>query len=182
MLLLLTLACSPDEADPSSSPDPSSVVDPDTGGSTPPSEDVRHHFRSVTWGIDVVWERADDGHVAIALTDGVADGFVLGLAETRSGVYGWYGEDCGPWGGICHAFDAPTGTLDYVDEIERVVPDETTLFDGGDDGMGDVIDAEGLDRLTFVLEYVGGSLDGTCVVWGDDPSYYGDDGCELAEE
>jgi len=127
--------------------------------------------------IHVTWEpgEGDSSHVVtIAVDDTDATGLQLGLAETAAGESGWYGEDCLTQG--CHQFSGTTGVLTYVNSVEAVDNDHT-LFNNGQDGFGDVFTADDEDRLTYMLQLDGGTDDGQCFVWGDDPAYYATAGC-----
>jgi hypothetical protein len=126
--------------------------------------------------ISVAWERVDsNGSVTTTVTNCDGEGFYLGIAETAAGEAGWYGEDCHLGG--CHRFDGLSGTLAYVDDPEDVAWATSTLFDGGSDGLGDAFTAEDADRLTYVLQIVGGTHDTDCFVWGHDVTYYAADTC-----
>jgi hypothetical protein len=145
----------------------------DTGGCTTDTSDTFDAGSDIT----LDWERVDtNGSVAIDVVNSGATGFYLGMAETASGDNGWYGEDCADQGD-CHHFVATSGSLDYVETINAVTPGSTTLFDGGSDGGGDAFTSDGADRLTYLFQLEGGSMDGQCYIWGDDTSYYSGEGC-----
>lgn len=116
------------------------------------------------------WDR--DG-LAVTI-DNYDGGFDLGIGETGASSmdYGWFGEDCfnGTAGyDICHAFSGPDGVLLSLGDganpgdPDDVVSGETTLFNEDLAFNGD-----GSDRLTYMITLD----DGSCLVWGDDTSYY----------
>jgi len=149
--------------------DDTDVVDTDTGVTFDPASDIR-----LEWGAG----EGDSGAQMTATVDNTdSTGFYLGFAETAAAGEGWYGEDCAPDG--CHEFTAMTGSLTYVDAPQDVDNDHT-LFNNGTDGTGDVFTSDTHeDRLTYILQLVGGEHDGECYVWGDDPSYYVDEACTV---
>lgn len=117
----------------------------------------------------------DSSGVEVAITGGGA-GWDFGMAETGVGDLGWFGESCipgeEPYGypdygfDICHTLNPTGGKVTYTSNINDV-DDGYTLFT-------DVIAAAG--NITYFLER---HDDGACFVWGDDPAYYDELGCEL---
>jgi hypothetical protein len=118
--------------------------------------------------LGITW--SSDGVIFVVGGTG-ATSIRLGMAETRAGVDGWYGEDC--LTGVCHAFTPPQMTLATVATEGEVVAGQTTLFT-----QALAYDADG-DRLTYMIALDGGPHDGLCVVFGDDTAYYGGLGCEV---
>jgi len=139
-----------------------------TGGGFDPNNDI-----SLDW-------QPGEGDSGSSMTATVSNtdstGFYLGFAETAANDAGWYGEDCAPNG--CHHFSSMSGVLDYV-SAPGDVDNDHTLFNNGSDGTGDVFTSSHEDRLTYLLQLEGGSLDGECYVWGDDPTYYDAEGCTV---
>jgi len=160
--LSLNVAC---KTSPSDTGDSGDTIDTTQGGFDPASD------------INLDWQPGE-GNSGSSMTATISNtdstGFYLGMAETAAGSAGWYGEDCLENG--CHQFNSMSGVLDYVSTVGAVTND-TTLFNDGNDGTGDVYTSDGGDRLTYLVQLAGGSLDTECYVWGDDPSYYASESC-----
>ncbi len=179
LLLALASACVIVEEKPSDGPP--MPHGPHVGGDPGPDDGAGPAADSgapAGWQVDVVWGES-------ALVVDVADapgGLWLGIVETGGACSTagacWDGEDCrdgyttaagdvlGPY---CHPLDASgRAELAYGGDIAELAPG-TTAFRAGWSA-----------RATFLLESRredGG--DGSCVTWGDDPSRYLAEGCEL---
>jgi hypothetical protein len=163
--------CVPFEADADTDADSDSDADSDTDTDS----DADTDFDPRT-DIIVDWDPVDSGgHVSVEVVNSGAAGWYLGLAETAAGDGGWYGEDCAD--NLCHTSTQTSATIAYTESVSQV-GNARTLFDGGNDGLGDAFHTNGSDRLTYLLQLSGGPLDGDCYIWGDDPSYYAGQGCQ----
>lgn len=112
--------------------------------------------------IDISWSWDSYDNLTVSITDGPSGGYRLGMAQT--GVQnGWDGEDC-LLGNVCHTLEQTGGTVLNVTSVAEVM-DGYTLFA-----------AEHDSSITFFVETADGSA---CWVWGDDPSYYHSEDCEL---
>ncbi len=142
--------------------------DPDTGS----GDATEQPLITVTWG---------ESALTVAL-EGAPGGLWLGLAETGGACSGsdcWTGEDCrdgyqngdASYGPYCHPFDSDgTITLVYDGDVAALA-DGTTAFEPLAAG-----------NTTFLVESrVEDGGDGSCWVFGHDPTHYSDDGCQLAD-
>lgn len=158
--------CNDDEADvyPNAADDTDDDIDNDCDGEI--DEDVTEEIAPPQ--VDIDWDSAG-GDIGIT---GAASGWDFGMAETRAGDVGWYGESCipgdEPYGysdygyDICHELGSTGG------RIERVYT--TGDLEGGTTLFSDTTSI----NLTYFLERLD---DGACFVWGDDPAYYDELGC-----
>lgn len=145
----------------------------ETGGDTDETDVPIVAFDPAT-DITVSWSAQS---VTVSLTNTDATGFYLGMAETASGTAGWYGEDC--LDNDCHQATGLTLTLSSVNSLGDIVPGSTTLFDDDGDGAGDAFTSGDEDRLTYLVQTIGGTDpgDAACYIWGDDPTYYSGENC-----
>lgn len=114
----------------------------------------------------VVW-----GPGSLTLTvSGGGGAWWFGMAETTQCTDCWTGEDClygyetgdGAVYVYCHDIEDSGATLTYGGNLAELVPGTTVFQNNSLDG-----------RITYLLESdpeYGG--DGSCWVWGQDPSYY----------
>jgi hypothetical protein len=120
--------------------------------------------------VEVYW---DSYGVHVEVTGPVGD-YELGLAETGVGEVGWFSESCihgeEPWGyddfglDLCHRVPLGDTLLASVGSIDQVGT-TTTLFH----------ERHALD-VTYMLRDLATNA---CWAWGDDPSYYANEGCAL---
>ncbi len=118
---------------------------------------------------NIAW--TDDGNTLQAsVSNPHVDGYFLGLAETGSGINGWYGEDCLSADSICHDMGASSSislTSVHPDRggagLSAVVGGSTTIFHAGL-----------WAGVTYVFFSNEGSTNYETVAasGGDDPSYY----------
>lgn len=150
----------PDAAD-----DTNDDIDNDCDGDI--DEDVPEELASPE--VDLDW---DSTGADVTIT-GAATGWDFGMSETGAGSPGWFGETCipgdEPYGyadygfDICHELGSAGGQLERVFSVGDL-EDGTTLFS----------DTTSVN-ITYFLER---HDDGACFVWGDDPAYYAELGCE----
>ncbi len=128
----------------------------------------------IAMSIDAAWSATG---FTITINNMPGAGFDLGLAETGTAddSTAWFGEDCfnGTAGyNLCHAFTGNMGSLTALSGADRtadnVVAGSTTLLNQSL--------AEGTDGAAL-LTYMATFDDASCVVWGEDASYYASFGC-----
>lgn len=110
--------------------------------------------------------------VSVTLSGGSGGAYEFGMAETGAGAPGWYGESCipgdEPWGyddygyEICHSLSSTGGFVPSVDFSN--VGTNQTLFESA--------------HAPDITYFVGAVGSADCWVFGENPSYYSDFGCE----
>lgn len=140
--------------------------DPDDSGTPPDGPEV-----TVTWGEDAL-------HISV---EGAPNGLWLGIVETGGSCASaggcWTGEDCrvgftsgaNTYGPYCHSFDGDSVlSLTYDGDPTDLQPGSTAFEPH----------AEG--HATYLLESrVADGGDGSCWVFGDDPTFYSAEPCDL---
>lgn len=120
------------------------------------------------FGIGYAWDATG---LTVDLLNCDGTGFYFGVAETASALdVGWYGEACD--GDNCHQFTGLTGVLTSVDAPPIDFGTETLFDDGSDEDGGDAFDDASADRLTYIVQVIGGEHDTMCFTWGHDTSFY----------
>lgn len=118
---------------------------------------------------------ADDDTLTLTITNTPEGAWEFGYAQTQSGDAGWYGEACDLAADYCHPIPAAdaagvsTLVLTRVEAISGIVEGSTMLLPVD-------MPVTGTPDLTYYVGTVATDED-TCVVWGDDPSYYMTLGC-----
>jgi hypothetical protein len=145
-------------------------------GDSGDTNDTNAPLASYNWNAD---------GLTVTIENNPGSGFDLGMAETGSNENGWFGEDCfnGTAGfDYCHSFSGNSASLDAlgygteeatVGDPNDVVPGSTTLFNQ-DLAFNQ---PDGSDRLTYMVTFD----DRSCIVWGDQPSYYSSFDCTVYE-
>lgn len=126
-------------------------------------EQPDHTGFSATWG---------EASVDLVFSPSAHDDLLVGIAETADSDDPWTGEDClsgyarergdvlGPYCHVVLAGDTVL-SLTYGGDPNDLLSG-TTVFDASSDG-----------RVTYIVS----DSAGACWTWGDDPSYYADQGC-----
>ena len=133
-------------------------------------DEIDEGIDTTPFSASVSWSSAG---VDVTIT-GTASSYEFGMAETGAGDLGWFGETCiwgsEPWGyddygvDVCHSLGSSGGFIVSVYPDLGDVETNATLF------------PQSLsNNITY---FIGDNASTDCWVFGDDPGYYSEFGCD----